>query len=68
MNESDKKEIDAMTQIDMARALRFCPPSHRYFLGDTGDYFFKTFREKGSMTPKISKEIGWTIPTWWRIP
>ncbi len=59
--EKYKKEIDEMTQEDMARLLRFHPSGHFYFIRDTElcNYFYKKFQEAGGMTSKISKEIGW---------
>jgi hypothetical protein len=68
LTDADKKEIDAMTQKEMAQALRFSPTGHRFFRSDTGEYFLKVFRGKGGMTPQISKEIGWETPHGWRIP
>jgi hypothetical protein len=56
--EDEKKKIDMMTQEEMARLWRFTPPGHPYFHHDElGDYFKKSFREKGFFTPEISKKI-----------
>jgi len=55
-----KKEIDEMTQYQMARSWRFSPAGSVYFKrGPIFDYFEKSFKEKGGMTPEISKSIGW---------
>lgn len=58
----EKKEIDTMSQHTMAYLNRFAPLGHPYFdktNGDLSDYFNKKFKEKGGMTSKISKELGW---------
>lgn len=57
-----KTEIDGMSQISMASLRRFAPCGHPYFdstNGDLADYFEAKFKEKGGMTPEISKAIGW---------
>lgn len=57
-----KKEIDGMSQLEMARLWRFAPAGHPYFdsrNGDLPDYFKNVFWAKGGMTPGISKQIGW---------
>ncbi|RLG45571.1 MAG: hypothetical protein DRN81_01250 [Thermoproteota archaeon] len=61
-----KKRIDNMSQIQMATALRFAPAGDQLFIGECGEYFDKVFKEKGGMTPAISKSIGWnnTYHTW----
>jgi len=48
-----------MSQISMAALWRRAPAGHPYFQGEVGEYFKKRFKEKGGMTPEISKEIGW---------
>ena len=53
-----KAEIDNMTQEEMARHWRFDPSGSKYFMGEVGEYFSKVFKEKGGMTPAISKRIG----------
>lgn len=59
LTEEIKKEIDALSQEEMARLWRFTPPGHPFFKHDAvGDYFEKSFREKGFFTPEISKKIG----------
>lgn len=59
MDENTKREIDNITQEEMARLWRFAPPGHPFFFHDeVGDYFEKSFREKGFFTPEISKKIG----------
>ena len=54
-----KSKIDNMSHIEMAQKWRFAPAGNRMLMGDTGDYFHKVFKEKGGMTPEISKIIGW---------
>jgi hypothetical protein len=57
-----KEHIDKMSQVEMAWCHRFSPSGHPYFdsrNGDLSDYFQKKFKEKGGMTPEISKMIGW---------
>jgi len=54
------KEINEMTQYQMASLWRFAPAGHPYF--DSSKPFFKVFdkrfRELGGMTPEISKNLG----------
>jgi len=60
--EESKRKIDGMSQESMAHLQRFAPAGHPYFdktNGDLSEYFYKVFREKGGMTPEISKSIGW---------
>ena len=56
-----KAEIDAMSQMEMARHWRFDRSGSRYFgrSKEVGDYFQKIFQEKGGFTPTISKTLGW---------
>jgi len=57
-----KKMIDQMSQVSMARLWRFAPAGHPYFdrgNGDLSDYFAAKFKERGGMTPEISKELSW---------
>lgn len=59
---SAKKEIDQMSQVEMARLWRFAPSGHPYFdttNGDLAEYFEVKFKERGWFTPEISKAIGW---------
>jgi hypothetical protein len=56
-----KKAIDGMSQLEMARMVRFAPIGDVIFLGATGTYFHKVFKEKGGMTTAVSKEIGWGL-------
>lgn len=49
-----KAEIDGMSQMAMASLRRFAPCGHPYFDSTNGD-----LKEKGGMTPEISKAIGW---------
>jgi hypothetical protein len=55
--EQEKKKIDAMSQVEMARLWRFAPPGHLYFRSGTplSDYFDQKFH---GFTPEISKEVG----------
>ena len=53
-----KREIDALDQYEMCRLWRFAPAGHPYFQGDVGTYFTLKLREKGGMTPDISKSLG----------
>lgn len=56
-----KADIDALSQVEMARLVRYAKVGHPYFAkGAISDYFEAAFKEKGGMTPAISKEIGWT--------
>ena len=57
--EKMKRDIDVMTQEDMARLWRFAPAGHPYFRNDLPevyDYFKARFT---GFTPEISKKIGW---------
>lgn len=61
-NENLKKEIDGMSQTKMARIWRFHALDSKFFSNDNQEiayYFAKKFKEKGGMTPQISKLIGW---------
>ena len=59
MTPEQKKQIDEMSQLEMARLWRFAAAGHPLFQGDTGQYFKKVFfLEKGGFTPAISKVIG----------
>ncbi len=51
--------IDAMSQYEMAQHHRFDPSSSPYHQGEIGEHFQKVFKEKGGMTPEISKSLGW---------
>ena len=56
-----KEDIDKLSQYEMAALLRFAPCGHPYFdrtNGDLSDYFQAKFKEKGGMTPEISKHLG----------
>ena len=61
MTKDEKAKIDAMSQEDMARLWRFAPAGHPYFVSgsELSEYFAKVFKEKGGMTPAVSKRIGW---------
>jgi len=46
----------------MASLWRFSPSGHPYFdkrNGDLSKYFSAKFKERGGMTPEISKQLGW---------
>ena len=53
-----KRQIDAMSQKDMARMWRFTPAGHPFFITGTplADYFKEKFK---GFTPELSKRIGW---------
>lgn len=60
--EQFKKEIDAMSQMAMAKLWRFAPSGHPYFRNDIPELskrFNKRFAKLGGFTPEISKAIGW---------
>ncbi len=60
MTNEEKARIDAMSQMEMAEKLRFTPVGRWPFNEvEAGEYFMKVFRDKGGMTPTISKAIGW---------
>jgi len=59
MTEQEKQRINSMSQFDMAYMWRFSVIGEPLLQGDTGDYFSKVFKEKGGMTPEISKRLGW---------
>ena len=64
MNLPDPKiveEINALSQVEMARLWRFSPSGHIYFDMNEPyyDIFKARFHELGGFTPEISKEIGW---------
>ena len=56
--EQHKKDIDAISQEDMARLWRFAPSGHPYFVYDTElwKYFNSKFQ---GFTPELSNKIGW---------
>ena len=54
-----KKEIDEMSQYNMAYIWRFGGRDD-LLGGDMGKYYRKVFfEEKGGFTPEISKSLGW---------
>ena len=55
-----KAKIDGMSQMSLARLLRFAPAGHPVFRSDLPlyDYFKARFESLGGMTPAISKAIG----------
>ena len=58
-----QKNIDLMSQTEMASLWRFAPAGHIYFRSDIpelSNYFNKRFfDELGGFTHAISKDIGW---------
>jgi hypothetical protein len=59
MTPEQKADIDGMSQIDMARLVRFAEAGHPYFVNHTDEvqeYFASKFN---GFTPEISKAIGW---------
>ena len=59
MNDEIKKQIDNMSQEEMAKKWRFAPAGDPMFQGEVGNYFTKRFNELGGFTSAISKKIGW---------
>ena len=53
--------INTLSQLDMARLVRFAPAGHIYFdmTKPYSQIFHKRFKELGGMTTVISKRIGW---------
>jgi len=56
--EMHKKSIDRLIQFEMALLYRFAPVGHPYFTPELAHYFQQRFREKGGMTPELSRLIG----------
>lgn len=54
-----KKQIDALSRVEMARLWRFAPVGHPMFHNEAGVYFNARFAELGGFSPEISKLIGW---------
>lgn len=59
ISEDIKKQIDGMSQYDLAYKIRFLPSGNSLMRGASGDYLLERFRELGGMTPEISKRLGW---------
>ena len=59
MTDTEKSIIDGMSQYGLCRMWRFAKFGEPLLQGDTGDYFAKRMKEKGGMTPTISKTLGW---------
>ena len=59
MTPEQKKTIDEMSQYYMCSKWRFAKSGDPLLQGDTGDYFAKVMKEKGGLTPEISKDLGW---------
>jgi hypothetical protein len=53
-----RADIDALSQLEMARMWRHAPAGHAYFQPPLGQYFEAKFKEKGGFNPSISKAIG----------
>jgi hypothetical protein len=51
-------EIEALSQLEMARLWRFAPPGHPYF-NKTLPYFEIFNNRFHGFTPQISKRLGW---------
>ena len=58
MTKQQKKDIDAMSQEQMARLWRFAPAGHPYFVTGTEAQKHFEARFKG-FTPELSKKVGW---------
>ena len=58
MTPEQKKQIDEMSQYEMARTWRFAPVGTLILQGEAGKYFSKIFQKKGGFTPEISKRLG----------
>lgn len=54
-----KKEIDAMSRIELARRWRFAPAGDTFWQGERGAYATERFKALGFFSPEISKTIGW---------
>ncbi len=54
-----KDQIDTMSQYSMAHKWRFAKIGDPLLQGEVGDYFCESFKNKGGMTPEISKDLGW---------
>ena len=60
MTPEQKKKIDDMPVVDMARLWRFAADNEPLLQGDCGEYFIEVFfHQKGGFNPAISKAIGW---------
>lgn len=59
MTPEQKKQIDDMSQYQMARIWRFAPSGEPLLQGDVGAYFTESFKSKGFFTPAISMALGW---------
>jgi len=58
-----EKEINGLSHYEMCRLIRFAPLGHKYFDKSKPywEVFQKRFKELGSFTPRISKDLGWDI-------
>lgn len=60
LDETLRKQIDALPRIEMARLWRFAPSGDPLLQGEAGDYFKQRFfGDLGGFSPAISKAIGW---------
>jgi len=59
MTDEHKETIDSMSQYQLCSKWRFAKTGDPLLQGETGDYFSKVMKEKGGMTPEISKSLGW---------
>jgi len=62
--EREKKLIQNLSQVEMARLHRFAHAGHKYFNNENqevSNFFQEEFNRKGGMTPEISKRIGWDV-------
>lgn len=59
MTDEIKRKIDNLSQIQIAKIIRFAPPGYELCVGEAGDYLYERFKKLGGMTPAISKMIGW---------
>ncbi|MGB0925475.1 MAG: hypothetical protein ACPGTS_02080 [Minisyncoccia bacterium] len=60
--ETHKKDIESLSQSQMAHLIRFAPIGHPYFnmaYSDIYKTFEARFNKLGGMSPEISKSIGW---------
>lgn len=60
MTPEQKKQIDDMSQYDLAHFWRFGEVGHPFFCeNEVVDYFLKSLRKKGGILPGLSKELGY---------
>lgn len=61
IKEEVKSRIDAMSRVDIARAIRYGSSSDGLFIGDNYKYLMARYEELGKISPEISKQIGWEV-------